>query len=544
MKSKNVLLLSLSLVLSSGVLVSCVNEDEKILDIIETSLELYEGENYTLDVETFNLSGDLVFSSSDENVAKVDNKGKITALKEGETYIKVSNGELTDSLHLVVKKDVELETFNISITKDSLSVGESTLIEVDIIPNEYLENVTYEIKEGKDLIEIKDRKITALKSGEVSLVAKCGAQYSNEVTLTIYDFTAQVFNKELAPGRSFVIRTSLEDNEINSDTVDEVEIQDPSICKYTGAQYGTLYFEALKGGKTTLVIKLKDGRKSNKVEVIVESENNYDDITKEEFYANYTRATDPFDAKTRTRHHLMSGDISTQDQEPTIEEERPIRNGEFIKHSPNSYAVAALFHTVVDSEGYAAFDVYKDGAYVTLEEVAAYIFAFGDVPPNYYEDRYNYPEPYESPWGEYLRLNNSPFSGDTSDYPYEPELPRISGNGGDLVYYEVDIGTTGTDCDPNYETREYNDGNSIVRGAARIVYSARYTNGKPITDPDDRYVFYTYNHYNDFQEYLNYENGWGEMFGNVSAGNELNEHDRHNPPTEYPEVVADSLTGF
>lgn len=544
MKSKNVLLLSLSLVLSSGVLVSCVNEDEKILDIIETSLELYEGENYTLDVETFNLSGDLVFSSSDENVAKVDNKGKITALKEGETYIKVSNGELTDSLHLVVKKDVELETFNISITKDSLSVGESTLIEVDIIPNEYLENVTYEIKEGKYLIEIKDRKITALKSGDVSLVAKCGAQYSNEVTLTIYDFTAQVFNKELTPGRSFVIRTSLEDNEINSETVDEVEIQDPSICKYTGAQYGTLYFEALKGGKTTLVIKLKDGRKSNKVEVIIESENNYDDITKEEFYANYTRATDPFDAKTRTRHHLMSGDISTQDQEPTIEEERPTRNGEFIKHSPNSYTVGALFHTVVDSEGYAAFDVYKDGTYVTLEEVAAYIFAFGDVPPNYYEDRHNYPEPYESPWGEYLRLNNSLFSGDTSDYPYEPELPRISGNGGDLVYYEVDIGTTGTDCDPNYETREYNDGNSIVRGAARIVYSARYINGNPITDPDDRYVFYTYNHYNDFQEYLNYENGWGEMFGNVTAGNELNEHDRNNPPTEYPEVVADSLTGF
>ena len=544
MKSKNVLLLSLSLVLSSGVLVSCVNEDEKILDIIETSLELYEGENYTLDVETYNLSGDLVFSSSDENVAKVDNKGKITALKEGETYIKVSNGELTDSLHLVVKKDVELETFNISITKDSLSVGEISLIEVDIIPNEYLENVTYKIKEGKDLIVIKDRKITALKSGDVSLVAKCGAQYSNEVTLTIYDFTAQVFNKELTPGRSFVIRTSLEDNEINSETVDEVEIEDPSICKYTGAQNGTLYFEALKAGKTTLVIKLKDGRKSNKVEVIIESENNYDDITKEEFYANYTRATDPFDAKTRTRHHLMSGDISKQDQEPTIEEERPTRNGEFIKHSPNSYIVGALFHTVVDSEGYKAFDIYKDGAYVTLEEVAAYIFAFGDVPPNYYEDRHNYPEPYESPWGEYLRLNNSPFSGDISDYPYEPELPRISGNGGDLVYYEVDIGTTGTNCDPNYETREYNDGNSIVRGAARIVYSARYINGNPITDPDDRYVFYTYNHYNDFQEYLNYENGWGEMFGNVTAGNELNEHDRNNPPTEYPEVVADSLTSF
>ncbi len=36
---------------------------------------------------------------------------------------------------------------------------------------------------------------------------------------------------------------------------------------------------------------------------------------------------------------------------------------------------------------------------------------------------------------------------------------------------------------------------------------------------DNRYVFYTYNHYNDFQEYLNYDNGYGKRFGNETAGN-------------------------
>ena len=127
-------------------------------------------------------------------------------------------------------------------------------------------------------------------------------------------------------------------------------------------------------------------------------------------------------------------------------------------------------------------------------------------------------QPYMSPWGEYLRLNNTEFSGDPDRFPEDPELPGITGFGGNIVYYEVDIGTTGTDCDPRYPSRIYNDGDYIARGAARIVYSSYYADTRMPVDPEDRYVFYTYNHYNDFQEYLNYENGWGTMFGNITGG--------------------------
>ena len=67
---------------------------------------------------------------------------------------------------------------------------------------------------------------------------------------------------------------------------------------------------------------------------------------------------------------------------------------------------------------------------------------------------------------------------------------------------------------------------------------------EPITDLDDRYVFYTYNHYNDFQEYLNYENGWGEIFGNYTAGNGPNEYVPSNPPTEYIQTVRRNLRSY
>ena len=189
--------------------------------------------------------------------------------------------------------------------------------------------------------------------------------------------------------------------------------------------------------------------------------------------------------------------------------------------------------------GEPAFEVYKGGAYVTLEEVAAYVFAFGEPPAN--QSYSKNASPSSSPWGEFLRLNNTKFSGSTSKYPYEPELPRISGCGGDLVYFEMDIGTTGTDCDPSYDAYIYNDGYSITRGAARLVYACQDINGNKIIDLDERYVFYTYNHYNDFQEYLNYYGGWGEMFGNITGGGTISSKYDYNP-TSYVAVYHASLT--
>ena len=263
--------------------------------------------------------------------------------------------------------------------------------------------------------------------------------------------------------------------------------------------------------------------------------NPYRNVNKSYFYANYHRARSFTDATFRNEVNLMSGELETPDQEPTISSYQPMEDGKFIHNSGLNFSDNGETYTVVDSYGEEAFEIYRDGAYVTLEEVAAYIYAFGDVPANYDENKDN-KNASRSEWKEYLRLNNSEFSGDTRNYPYEPELPRIAGIGGDLVYYEIDIGTTGTDCDPKYDAVLYNDGNEIVRGAARIVYSRFYEDNERPVAPEDRYVFYTYNHYNDFQEYLNYVGGWGEMFGNITGGGKISSKSDYNP-TPYVETV-------
>ncbi len=264
----------------------------------------------------------------------------------------------------------------------------------------------------------------------------------------------------------------------------------------------------------------------------------YKNVTKEEFYANYTPAESYWDAYYRTIHFFMSGSIDEQDQEPSIAKNQPKEDGLFVRNTSALYSSDGNIYYVIDSEGNIVNKIYKGGAYVTLEEVAAYVFAFGEIPANYSTNKKTSPS--SSPWGEYLRVNHTPFSGNTYKYPYEPELPNISGCGGELGYYEMDIGTTGTDCDPSYTAALYNNGNKIVRGAARIVYTRYDKNGDNIIDINEKYLFYTYNHYNDFQEYLNYEGGWGEMFGNITGGGSISSQYDYNP-TPYVEVVRRNL---
>ena len=267
-------------------------------------------------------------------------------------------------------------------------------------------------------------------------------------------------------------------------------------------------------------------------------EDPYANVDEDEFYANYTPATNYWDAYYRTRHYLMSGDIEVPDEAPVVSGNQPKEDGLFVRNTSALYSSDGNIYYVIDAKGNIVNKIYKGAAYITLEEVAAYVFAFGNVPANYTSSKKT--KPTDSLWGEYLRLNHSYFSGNTSKYPYEPVLPDISGCGGELDYYEIDIGTTGTDTGNGYEVRIYNNGSTIVRGAARIVYTRYDKNGNEIIDLDEKYLFYTYNHYNDFQEYLNYEGGWGEMFGYVTGGGTISSKYDYNP-TPYVAVVRKDL---
>lgn len=248
---------------------------------------------------------------------------------------------------------------------------------------------------------------------------------------------------------------------------------------------------------------------------------------------DFNRATSYEDAIFRTNHYLISGDVKDTPNDADYD----------INHLPNrKYRELAKYridegqytyrpngdfesYTINNLEGRIK-KVYYGAAYVTLEDVAAYVFAFSEAPANW--TRSNSPK--VNNWGEYTRVNNLYFSANTDKYKYEPDVPRTDFDGryegeGVYKYYEMDFGYTKTNWTLGYTTYEapYNTGSKITRGAIRLVYTAATTEGEEgahYIPMEHRHVFLTINHYNDFIEYLNYENGWGIPFGWMSAGNE------------------------
>lgn len=263
----------------------------------------------------------------------------------------------------------------------------------------------------------------------------------------------------------------------------------------------------------------------------------YIGMSAEEFYSNYYPATSYEDAQYRSKHGFLSGSLEVPDQNFTRSTYQPTEDGIYIRNTQMLYEDNGNTYIVTDAYGNEVMRIYRGGAYITLEEVAAYMYAFGgdeELPANHTSKKNA--KPSGSQWGQYLRLNHSWYKNNPSKYPYEPELP---GNGAGFRYYEMDIGTTGTTT-PGYKPKLYNNGSSIVRGAARLVYTKKDLNGNGTYDAGEIFVFYTHNHYNDFTEYLNYYGGWGETFGNITGGGVFDSKTNCNP-TPYPQVIYDSL---
>ncbi len=440
----------------------------------------------------------------------------------------------------VVEAQIPAESIVLSADVTKIYPNGTATITAHVYPQNHTDELQFRIVSGQNSAVLDGNVLHATNVlGKVVVEAVCG-EVSNQIDIYV---VAQIVeatslsvwcnNTELQVGESAILNYQVVPSNATNSVVWVVTSGQENVALYGNVVVAT------GTGQATIVGTI-DGIVSNAIVInkTVITSDPYVGVSASDFYANYHPATSYMDAYYRTKHNFMSGSIADQNQAPTIAPNQPKNGNTLLRNSTVTYLDDGNTYVVYDANGNVANYIYKDGAYVTLEEVAAYLMAFGTVPPNYTDSKIS--GSFSSSWGKYYRGNHSQFSGNTSKYPYEPVLPRISGCGGDLRYYEIDIGTTGTDCDPVYPATVYNNGSKVVRGAARIVYTRYDLNYNGIDDPNEKYVFYTYNHYNDFQEYLNYQNGWGQMFGNITGGGTLSSKYDYNP-TPY---VATTLHPF
>ena len=251
----------------------------------------------------------------------------------------------------------------------------------------------------------------------------------------------------------------------------------------------------------------------------------YVGVDRDDFYNNdYQPSTSYEDAQYRTKHHLISGELHYSENIDHLPLENGINTtGKYVRltNANYEYDEKGQFksYTINSLDGESK-KIYYNAGYVSMEEVAAYLLAFGEVPPNnHYSSKGNARNQAIRDWGRMGRCNYGRFYGNGRP-GVEPPLPDNDRQ--DFV--ETDFG-----CHKFSTQGEYNDGIALTRGMCRFVFT------KFESEPDitKRRVFYTYNHYEDFQEYLNYYGGWGERFGKESG---------HGRVSNYPSVIQKDMS--
>ena len=494
----------------------------------ENRYTLSVGEKLTLSLTIDKEIDGVVEWTSSHSCVTVEN-GEVNAISQGTSVVKATLGEYSDSVIIIVAGNN---------STDNDTENDSDFDDTDGETNDSDDILTDNTTDSNTNGDIFDDFASDYDTITIAEALDIAEQYRNSASYEQYYIVGTIDEiSSASSGRMYIYDTTGTIYVYKSTMVDGSNVSSSSL------KVGDviLISGTLRNYKGTL--EIETGTIVDYVGNITTPPNDSDDpyanVNVKEFYDNYKPATSYEDAYYRTLHNLMSGTIADQDQKPTISQYQPMLNGKYVRNTEMIYSEDGNTYYVVNAYGDIVMEIYKGAAYIMLEEVAAYVFAFGEPPANQSSSKNE--KPSSSEWGEYLRVNHSSFSGNTSNYPYEPELPNISGCGGTLNYYEMDIGTTGTDCDPSYEAAIYNNGYTIVRGAARIVYVCEDDDRNGTIDVDERYVFYTYNHYNDFQEYLNYLGGWGEMFGNITGGGKISSKYDYNP-TPYVPTSYESLT--
>lgn len=143
------------------------------LSFTNSNYSMYVGKTlpYSVTVLPNNASSNLKWTSSNENVATVDNKGNVTSLSTGKTTITVTsdNGKKA-SFNLTVN---ELLINNLYITDymNAIYIGDSTSIKTTIFPRESTEKISYTSSNEKVAKVDSNGVVTGIGVGNVVITA-------------------------------------------------------------------------------------------------------------------------------------------------------------------------------------------------------------------------------------------------------------------------------------------------------------------------------------------------------------------------------------
>jgi len=199
------------------------------------------------------------WSSSNEDVATVNEFGIVTALKAGLTNITAvsDDGQYSDEYKLEVKNRVE--NINIINKVNELNSGETYKLEVNLYPDNVKDNTLTYNSSNPEIATISDEGlITTLKRGEtlISVISNCNLNIEDEFNLTVNQL-ATTINVEkdltLIKGEMYKLNPKVLPEDANVKDLIFVS-SNPEIAKVSNEGL----IEAISKGETTLTVTTKD----------------------------------------------------------------------------------------------------------------------------------------------------------------------------------------------------------------------------------------------------------------------------------------------
>lgn len=231
---------------------------------LEKNFEVYVNDSRKIKIKINNIdnvSTNVVYTSSDESIVKVDKFGNVTGIKEGKATITVTSANgVKKTATVTVKSSLEkIQEINIKEQDIILSKNEKKQLSVYTVPsNASMKGLKWN-SSNEEVAEVDSNGlVTAVSNGYATISVTTKEGLNAQTTIQVKENTELVLNKyniELEVGSSDVITSSIKAKFISSNT--SIATVDNN-GKVTG----------IKEGKTTIKV-ISDNGKTNTCEVVV-----------------------------------------------------------------------------------------------------------------------------------------------------------------------------------------------------------------------------------------------------------------------------------
>lgn len=160
-----------------------VIEKKTIVELDYNNMGLTVGDSYIL---TYNNVSNVVWTSSNTDVATVDQNGKVVAVSVGKALITIRGEGSSDEclVEVFAKEEVVKDKISLNVSSITMNVGDKAKITETVTPSNNVSNVTWS-SSNPNVATVTKGEVTAKSNGSTTIIAKLPNGEKAECVVTV-----------------------------------------------------------------------------------------------------------------------------------------------------------------------------------------------------------------------------------------------------------------------------------------------------------------------------------------------------------------------